>query len=149
MFLSAAEIQECNELIDEAFNTFKELITVYKAPTVTYINPGADFNFVFGEEQPASSAATYIVNSGQFWATIEYVDQYDNNQFRFAPNDNPVQLPRPNVKISVSGEAANNFLREAERVVLDNRSYILTTDEMRRGLLGGRNYSDFWLTLQK
>ncbi len=141
--LSANIKQQAEGLLDIVFNTFKEEISVYQTPTRTYINlAGNDANFNFNA--PPEDDFTYVVASGVFEATVEYVDQQDNQQKNFPTPDMPIVAPLGFVKICVSGDAARTILTKSEKVRFDNTDFKIVSDSRPRGIFN-RKYTDFWL----
>lgn len=139
-----AEKAEATELLGLAFDGFKERIVIYKTPTTTFVaSAGSNFNFGYGDQQPAASVE-YVTNSGEFWATIEYVDQQDNQQLFHALRNANIQQPYGDVRISTSGDTAREYLEQCEKIVLDGKDFRRVTDIMPRGLFARDNF-DCWL----
>ena len=140
---SDIEKAEIEALLGEAFDAFKEKILIYKTPTTTYVSTQANnFNFAWGAEQPAADVS-YTTASGEFWATVEYVDQEDDQKLYHALNT-PLKQPYGDVRISTSGTEAKNFLEDCEKIVLDGKDFRRVSDVMPRGIFN-RNYFDCWL----
>lgn len=146
-FLTNSERNEIRAMEGELFDTFKEEILLYKAPTKTFLvktQGASDFNFAYGAELEADNPnVTYVPASGTFWATIEYVDQQDNQQTEFANNSNPV-LPKGIVKVCVSGTTAKDFMSASEKIFFDGENFTILSDIRPRGMFE-RQYYEFWL----
>ena len=141
---SDAEKAEMDALLNEAFDSFKERLIIYKTPTKAFVETvPSNFNFAFGGQQ-AAFQEEYITNSGEFYGTIEYIDQQDNQQLQHLPQDTPVQLSKGIVRIGVSGAEAASYLQDCEKIVFDNRDFRRISDVMPRGLFS-RNFYDCWL----
>jgi len=142
---STQEQAEIEALLGEAFDSFKEKIVIYSTPTVAFVaSATSDYNFAFGAGQPAS-AATYVTNSGEFWATVEYVDSESHQHLAYPVDQGPLKQPQGEVRIATSGQAARDMLMNAEKIVLDGIDYRRSTDIIHRGMFS-RNYFDCWLT---
>lgn len=139
-----AEKAEAEALLGEAFDSYKEKIVIYKTPTTAFVGTASsNFNFAFGGEQPAAQME-YVTQSGEFWATVEYVDQEDDQKMFHPLNNGNIQLPYGDVRISTTGETAKDFLESCEKIVLDGKDFRRVSDVMPRGLFSRGGY-DCWL----
>lgn len=143
MFTDAEKL-EAEALLGEAFDSYKERIIIYKTPATAFVaSSSSNFNFGFGEEQPAASVE-YVTQSGEFWATIEYMDHEADQQMFYAKPDAPIQQPYGDVRIATTGEIARDFLENAEKIVFDGKDFRRVSDVMPRGLFSRQGF-DCWL----
>lgn len=130
-------------MLNTVFDTFKEPISIYKTATETFISSSNDYNFVFGGNNGAEVTTNYIVNSGVFQATVEFIDQQDNQNKSNEPSDTPFLSPKGKIHISLE-IGAREFMRGCEKIMFDNESYRVISCPMARGIFA-RNFVDFWL----
>lgn len=146
-FLTDSERDEIRAMQGELFDTFKEEILLYKAPSKTFLvktQEASDYNFAYGVQLDVdNSNVTYAPTSGTFWATIEYVDQQDNQQTEFVNNANPL-LPKGIVKVCVSGTTARDFMKSSKKIFFDGENFTILSDIRPRGMFE-REYYEFWL----
>ena len=141
---SSAEMLEAESLLGEAFDSFKETITIFKTPLKTIVSTvSSDYNFAFGMEQPSISISE-VVQSGSFYATVEYADTRDDQRLSFPDQNMPVKQNQGWGRISISGASGADFLRKAEVVKIDGRDFNRQSDVLPRGLFS-RNSYDCWL----
>lgn len=139
---TAAEQSELNELQGAPFEAFKELIVAFKTPTVTYFSNNGNFNFAYQEAQPGVSA-NYTPISGQFYATIEYVDDLNEEATKFPAKEKGALAVQDNfVIVRVSGDG-KLFLDNAEKVMIDGEPFVNTTYSRPRGILS-RTFFDYY-----
>jgi len=140
----ANEMNEAEALLGEAFASFKETITIFKTPLKTILSTSSSsFNFAFGMEQPSVSISE-VVQSGSFYATVEYADTREDQRLNFPDQNVPVKQNQGWVRISISGTSGADFLRKAEVIKIDGRDFNRQSDVLPRGLFS-RNYYDCWL----
>ncbi len=138
-----AERLEAEMLLGEGFSTYQENILIYKTPKISTTSSDSTFTFGFDNQQPGV-VSTYVSESGVFLATVEYENSQANQPLTFElPNVNMVQ-PKGTVKISVSGSAAKEFLQDCEKIVIDGKSFRISSDIVARGLFD-RDFYDCWL----
>jgi len=139
-----AEKDELTEMLGAAFEAFQERIVIYKTSLKTFVaTEESDFNFAYGDEQPAVEMQ-YTPQSGEFWATVEYVNLKDAQQLLYFSTQSNIKIPKGDVKISVSGSEAADFLRNVEHINLDGQEFKVSSDIVPRGLFN-RDYYDCWL----
>ena len=139
---TATEKAEIASLQDDVFDTFKEKIVIFQTPLETYVaTTNTNFNFAFEDQQPLNNV-TYTIVSGQFDATIEYVDQQDNQQLNKIDNSR-ITTTDGYVRICVSGDA-NNYLKDAKNITFDGDSFVIVSDKRPRGIFV-RKYFDYFL----
>lgn len=141
MFSSDEEL-EAESLLGEAFDAYKEQLTLYKSPRATVV-ASAGYNFAFGLSQP-SIAATHVTQSGVFYGTIEYTDTRDGELLSAPSVNTPISQPKGWVRLSVSGAAAGAFLEASEVFVIDGKDFHRQSDVLRRGLFT-RDGWECWL----
>lgn len=140
---TAAEKAEIDALAGVPYETFKERVVIYKTPTTAFVASAAsNFNFAFGVQQPAAQTQ-YVTQSGEFYVTIEYVDQEDDQQLYKALNT-PLEQAYGDVRLSSSGSLAKDFLENCEKIVLDGKDFRRISDIMPRGMFS-RQFFDCWL----
>ncbi len=136
-----AEKAEAEALLGEAFATYKETVIIYKTPTETIIESS---DYIFGFQDQPALTKTYVSQSGQFYATIEYIDQTDNQQLANIPFNSPVSKNLGFVRMSVSGSAARAYLEDVKKIVFDGKDFLRVSDIMPRGLFSRQGF-DCWL----
>lgn len=140
---SPEEQAEIDEMIGIPFECFKETITIYRTPTIAFVNSDAGFNFAYGAEQPAVNM-TYQPQSGQFLATVEYLDNLQENLSLFPDMNAPVQIGKSYVRISVQ-ESGRAFLEGVEKIVIDGNSFAPVSEARPRGMFT-RNTFDYFFS---
>jgi len=145
MAFSAEEMAEIAEIEMEPFDCFKELITIYRTPNIAYVSNGPAFNFAYQEEQSAVNS-TYVIRSGQFLATIEYLDNIGEQQLLHPAPDSTLTVPKNFLRLGVTGDA-KDYLTQVEKVIIDNQSFIPASDARPRGMFARRYYDYFFQKL--
>lgn len=146
MRLNQATRDRADALWNLPFNFFKETIVIYKTPQEVYISSDSNFNFFYGEKSPGVEK-TYITQSGVFEATIEYIDQEDNQKRNYVPTDNPAVNTEAKVRITV-GTGAAAFLNECEKITFDGNNFRVLSDQQPRGMFT-RSQINLWLVPAK
>lgn len=127
------------------FELYKELVTVYKTPTQVFVSSSnPTFNFAYGADSPGVDLS-YVTQSGQIYATIDFVDQEDNNQFKFANSNSHNVVSEQKVKMCFnSGDF--HYFQNCEKVVIDNRNFRILSDYQNRGAISARSQTIIFLT---
>ena len=139
--LSQLEKDEADLLLSNAPASFAEEIVVFKNPLET-VSDESSYNFAFGGQQGEIS---YTPQSGVFMGTVEYNDQQDNQYIKYNPADALVAQPKGYVRLSLSGSAAREFLRDAQVIKLDGMNFKPASDLVFRGLFDRDVWTDCWL----
>lgn len=144
MFLNNNQKLQIDGLLGQCFLTFAEPIVLYKTPLVTYINQNPNYTFTEDERQPGMESV-YVPQIFSGSGTIEFLDDRDNQRVgHFNPNQ-PVSLPQGYVRLSISGSGdVRDFLRDSEKIVLDNENFKLVSDLLYRGMFT-RAFTDVYL----
>jgi hypothetical protein len=140
---SPEEKAEIDSIIGIPFECFKEEITIYRTPTIAFVNSDAGFNFAYGAEQPSVNM-TYQPQSGKFWATVEYLDNIQENELMFPDMNAPIQIAKSFVRISVQ-ESGRAFLEGVEKIVIDGNSFAPASEARPRGMFS-RNTFDYYFS---
>ena len=135
------EKDECEELLNSAPASFAEEILIFRSPVET-VSDESNFNFAFAGQR---GEITYTPQSGVFIGTIEYTDQQDNQYIKYNPADSLAPQPKGFVRLSVSGEAARAFVRDAQIIKFDGLCFKPASDFVFRGLFGRDVWTDCWL----
>ena len=129
--------------MNSCFDTFSETITIFKYPqkTVIYTNP--NYNFAF-EENSDGSDSTYVPSSGQFRATVEFIDSEVNQRNETPILDIDVKNSVGMVRISVSGDG-KAYMGNLEKVMIDGVAFHCRTQPLHRGMFS-RGTFDYYLS---
>ncbi len=114
------------------FELRKERVTLYAKPNEVVINSPSNYNSYYGQNDP-NLDVQYVTNSGEFWATIEYIDQRDNQQITFNPNDNPAVTSVSRVRLTLETGALIYFNGNSEKVIIDGRNFKQESAPQLRG----------------
>ena len=143
-FLSQEEKNECINLWSGAFNTFSEMITIYKTPDRTLVSSDpTQFNYYYGQSSVGQTIA-YTPQSGNFAATVEYIDSRLAERLGFNPKESPAKSYEGVIRITV-GTDAKAFLDNLDKIVFDNINFRIWSDITYRGMFGPRTQFDYFL----
>ena len=138
-YLSDAQKNFINEVIDDVFDTFSRQITVYSNPRETVISTSSSYNYFYDKDVPAIENKEFTTVSNTFQAKIKYLDQA-KAPLPGADTQQKIDYPAGSVKIKVPA-SAYGILKEARRVEFDGRRYAITSDSKPYGMFGPRYYS--------
>jgi len=138
-YLSAAQKNFINEVIDDVFDTFSREITVYSNPKETVISTSASYNYFYDKDVPQVESKEFTTVQNTFQAKIKYLDQ-SKAPVPGADSQQKIDYPAGSVKIKVPA-AAYAILKEARRVEFDGRRYAISSDSKPYGMFGPRYYS--------
>jgi hypothetical protein len=141
-FLSDADKQFAQLLLEVAPDTFKERLIIYEAPTQTLLTTNPNFIWAFGNNQPDISVSQ-VTNSGEYWATVEYMDSESLQKLNF-PTDSELLKKEGLVRVSISGQTGYEALKRSEKIVFDGQNFMRAKDIFPRGLFE-RRWFDVWL----
>lgn len=149
MSLNYADIKaQCEILHSLPFELYKELITVYKTPKQVYVSSAnSAYNFAYEEESPGLNLS-YVTQSGQIYATIDFIDSDFANKLSWAgagQNQIHSQVTEQSVKICI-GTGDFHYFQKCEKIVIDNRNFRILTDYQGRGAISTRNQVILWAT---
>lgn len=130
---------QCVSLWTKTFDFYKEKIILYKTPDKVFVSSSANFNFAFGANSPGASLS-YITQSGEFYATVEYVNEEDNNKLDYSPNDNSAYTSHGKVLLTFESGALPYFANH-EKVVLDGRNFRQLSEIQPRGPFARDSFS--------
>jgi len=136
-----AEKEEIRAMRAEPFLSFKELITAYKTPEITYVSTGSGYNFAF-TDQP-ESVVDYTPQSGSFYATVHHVALLPDQKIQPGPGNSPILIANPYVRICVTGEQDRDFFDKALKISLDGNEFKPTTYHRPRGIFE-RPYFEYY-----
>lgn len=130
------------------FELYKELITVYKTPKKVFVSSAnSTYNFAYGEDSLGINQ-TYVTQSGQIYATVDFVDQEDNNKFTWAGegrNQTHDVTSEQKVKICF-GTGDYHYFSDSEKIVIDGRNFRILSDYQNRGAISTRSQVILWAT---
>ena len=138
-YLSDAQKNFINEVIDDVFDTFSREITVYSNPKETVISTSASYNYFYDKDFPQIESKEFTTVQNTFQAKIKYLDQ-SKAPVPGADSQQKIDYPAGSVKIKVPA-AAYAILKEARRVEFDGRRYAISSDSKPYGMFGPRYYS--------
>ena len=95
------------------FETFKEEITIFRAPKVAFVNSSSDFNFAYGAEQP-SVDMDYLPQSGKFMATVSTLITFKNSSLSSLTKTHLFKFLRT-IFVFLLNKVARLSLRELKR----------------------------------
>ena len=124
--ISAEEINNFHEAINNHFDTFKRLITVHKTPVKRITISTANPQIVGYQTDSVEEQIEYVSQSENFYAIVKYEDR--NNQDIVEQ----IQIKTNNqiVSIKVKSDARNYILNsKTEKITLDDKSFnVVGTD---------------------
>jgi hypothetical protein len=124
--ISAEEINNFHEAINNHFDTFKRLITVHKTPVKRITISTANPQIVGYQTDSVEEQIEYVSQSENFYAIVKYEDR--NNQDIVEQ----IQIKTNNqiVSIKVKSDARNYILNsKTEKITLDDKSFnVVSTD---------------------
>lgn len=138
-YLSTAQKDFINEVIDDVFDTFSREISVYSNPQETVISTSSSYNYFYNADIPSVDNREFVTVKNTFQAKIKYLDQ-SKAPVAGADTQQKIEYPNGSVKIKVPA-AAYAILKEARRVEFDGRRYSIASDSKPYGMFGPRYYS--------
>lgn len=138
-YLSNAQKNFINEVIDDVFDTFSREIVVYSNPQETVISTSASYNYFYDKDIPQVETKEFTTVKNTFQAKIKYLDQ-SKAPLPGGDTQQKIEYPAGSVKIKVP-LAAYAIIKEARRVEFDGRRYAITSDSKPYGMFGPRYYS--------
>ncbi len=81
-YLSNAQKNFINEVIDDVFDTFSREIVVYSNPQETVISTSASYNYFYDKDIPQVETKEFTTVKNTFQAKIKYLDQSKANLFQ-------------------------------------------------------------------
>lgn len=140
-FLTDLDKTECQSMLQEVFDAYKEKIVVYKTPISTFIVT-ENYNFAYGAAQNNSNVI-YTPQRMEFEATIEYLDSLTTAKKQFPIESLNLSATENYVRISIQNDA-KDWLENSEEIELDGNKFKLISTGQPRGLFN-RAWFDYLL----
>jgi hypothetical protein len=136
-FISAQEITDFHQAINDHFDTFKRLITVHKTPskkiTISTSNP----QIIGYQTDSIEEQIEYTPISQNFYAIIKY----ENNATPDLIEQIQIKTSNPIVSIKVKSDAKNYILEgSTEKITFDNKSFNLISTDIVKDYQGLQYY---------
>lgn len=129
-------------------DTFSRKIQVYKHAEKTVIATNANYNAIYGRTNAGSKGGvSYKMVMQEFDARVYYIEQtqeYLAKEGHDSSSQNKIILPKGSIKIVVTLDG-HNFLKEAKRVDVDGKTFLIKSGGSSSGFPSNEFYR-FFLT---
>lgn len=141
--LTAQEVNEFQNAVNDHFETFKRLITVHKAPTkvISLVN---EENQALGyNNQALKESVQYTPRNATFYAIIQYNPKGSIENISDIKSDIMDQV----IKIKVKQDARDYIMNDkTERITFDDKVFKLISNDILKNYQGLKYYN-FYLEL--
>jgi len=131
--ISAQEIADFHQAINDHFDTFKRNITVYKTPIKKIISSEINPQMIGYEENSIEEQIEYVAQSQNFEAIIAYQDPMKLDLIEQIQ----IKTNSPVVSIKVKKEARDYIINDkTEKITFDDKSFNLITNDIVKNYQG-------------
>lgn len=135
--ISAEEINNFHQAINDHFDTFKRLITVHKTPVKRIIISTANPQIVGYQTDSVEEQIEYVSQSENFYAIVKYEDS--NNQDLVEQIQ--IKTKNPIISIKVKSDARNYMLNgKTEKITFDDKSFNVVSADIVKNYQGLKYY---------
>ena len=135
--ISAEEINNFHQAINDHFDTFKRLITVHKTPVKRIIISTANPQIVGYQTDSVEEQIEYVSQSENFYAIVKYEDS--NNQDLVEQIQ--IKTNNPIISIKVKSDARNYILNgKTEKIIFDDKSFNVVSADIVKNYQGLKYY---------
>ena len=135
--ISAEEINNFHQAINDHFDTFKRLITVHKTPVKRIIISTANPQIVGYQTDSVEAQIEYVSQSENFYAIVKYEDS--NNQDLVEQIQ--IKTKNPIISIKVKSDARNYMLNgKTEKITFDDKSFNIVSADIVKNYQGLKYY---------
>jgi hypothetical protein len=130
------EIRQSFKLLHD---TFGREVFIYKDAKKIIVSSDSTFNSVYGLANNGTQSVEYEPVQQSIKARIIYGKQ--QNESNFPGTSVNAELSEGEVKITVTKEDYNNFVKDAKRAEIDGEKFIFISDPRPQGMFGPDYYS--------